>query len=796
MDDVLKIYVVWSPRFTAGANYARHIVRQFDSLGMVRERKRIGVPVRVRCAPLNGAAPRKIDFNEAETSLVIYLSDADLVREVAEGGPWAAFHDHICDAALQEGGTVHALTVGMTRNGLGLRRLGRLEAIRFYEEKPKLQQTDLADGSPNEPTRRLLITLVNHAGSIMRAQSRRRRGEPEDQPIKVFLSHTHSTGRSLALAVRDRIASLKTQRAGTDVFLDSDSLRNGRDFQEQFEEAIQDGVLLVIHTDDYATRRFCRWEMLCAKRHHRPIVITQWLQNGESRTFPYSGNTPLTVFPQPETPAARNKLLERLLGSGEANPATAGGDGEPTSLADSPQTRRVVDNLLIAVMSETLRFETFSRDVERVAEQTGVKPAAILARPPELADLAQMHRQRRQDVGPGDTQPPQQGPLVYPDPPLDDDEIALVDELSEPFVATTLSELKIGGGSGKRPEELRRKSLENRLIGIASANVAEAELAALGFQTDLEAAQGERSNSISALWQALAEFVTVAAQLGARLAYGGDLRAGGLTRRLFDELSDAYYTLELKRGTDRFINYLAHSVWRGETGPGRFKLSPQDLFEHINSMETLGGVRLFLENGEQLHAAADGAVVIRALPGASNEAMALDNRIESAGGMERFYQNVPPPQGNAGASLTAMRQAMAAEEDARVLVGGSLQGSGKYPGVLEEAYETIRAGKLTLPLAAFGGAAHDAADALDLLPNGPLIERTAVERDQRHQGYDEIMSLLRGQREEYRKILNAHNVGLEKVKQLAASDSPHGVAERARGVFSGVSWPKATVEGT
>ncbi len=55
-------------------------------------------------------------------------------------------------------------------------------------------------------------------------------------------------------------------------------------------------------------------------------------------------------------------------------------------------------------------------------------------------------------------------------------------------------------------------------------------------------------------------------------------------------------------------------------------------------------------------------------------------------------------------SLSRMRERLARDNDAQILMGGRLIGyKGKYPGLVEEAYETMKAGKPLFLIGAYGG---------------------------------------------------------------------------------------------
>ncbi len=65
-------------------------------------------------------------------------------------------------------------------------------------------------------------------------------------------------------------------------------------------------------------------------------------------------------------------------------------------------------------------------------------------------------------------------------------------------------------------------------------------------------------------------------------------------------------------------------------------------------------------------------------------------------------------------TMSRMRKYMISENDARIAVGGKTVGfKGKYPGVVEEAYLSIKAGKPTFFIGAFGGATQDVIEALE-----------------------------------------------------------------------------------
>ena len=156
-------------------------------------------------------------------------------------------------------------------------------------------------------------------------------------------------------------------------------------------------------------------------------------------------------------------------------------------------------------------------------------------------------------------------------------------------------------------------------------------------------------------------FVEVARQIlasGGSLAYGGDLRAGGYTETLIALLRT--YSRADRPSKERVRQYLARPVWE--------QMAPSDAIDpsiYLTVVKVPGG-----RNGVQ-----DRASKAR--------------------------------------DFTAMREAMARDTSARVIIGGRLAGqTGRWPGIVEEAYLTIAARRPLFVCGGLGGAAGRVALAL------------------------------------------------------------------------------------
>lgn len=125
-------------------------------------------------------------------------------------------------------------------------------------------------------------------------------GKDDKSPISVFISHSKQgngkpkdkDGEMTAKEVRDFLCS------GTklDSFFDVHDILDGYRFEDQIKAHIGNCSLLILFTDSYSSREWCRIEALTAKKFHVPIVAVFMMKGEIDRVFPYIGNIPSTVF--------------------------------------------------------------------------------------------------------------------------------------------------------------------------------------------------------------------------------------------------------------------------------------------------------------------------------------------------------------------------------------------------------------------------------------------------------------------------------------------------------------------
>jgi hypothetical protein len=180
------------------------------------------------------------------------------------------------------------------------------------------------------------------------------------------------------------------------------------------------------------------------------------------------------------------------------------------------------------------------------------------------------------------------------------------------------------------------------------------------------------------LRDATAELARHLLALGARIAYGGDLRAGGFTEILFELV--ARHRRDADEGDQRsaVLSYLA---W-----PVHISKPVYELERYASELEGIADL-LMLD--------ADGIPLSR------------DRR--------RQLGCRPADPAEWAMGLTAMRRLMNRDTSARIVAGGKLEGFlGAMPGIAEEARIALENGQPLYVLGGFGGCAADVAAAIGI----------------------------------------------------------------------------------
>lgn len=174
--------------------------------------------------------------------------------------------------------------------------------------------------------------------------------------------------------------------------------------------------------------------------------------------------------------------------------------------------------------------------------------------------------------------------------------------------------------------------------------------------------------------------------MGARLVYGGDLRAHGFTELLFELVARHRRDADVGDARPAIVSYLAWPVHSGKPA--------QEIQTLAQDLKGLADLHCLGQQGQEL--------ALDALPPAGTAQL---------------------PTGEEWAvGLTALRRVLTDASDARIVLGGLVSGfKGRMPGIAEEALCSLSAGQPLYLLGGFGGCARDIAEELHLVAHRPTL---------------------------------------------------------------------------
>ena len=331
----LLVWLVFHPRSEAARTLARDIHHHLNGDVAVPG---LRVPTAFCPVATGDLPPRNLRLDFAERNFVILLAD-DLLAADEE---WSRF---VADVWEQnQNATTRFVPIQLSLNAWPLdQRLEETNFTRAYRQAPGAERDAFI-------IRRVVVELCRYLAG------RNKKGEDSAAPVRLFLSHAKAD-MQLEPKVAQRLIEALQADQPIKAWVDSGDIPAGSKFAEEIARGVGDSSLLVVLTDNYATREFCREEILLAKEHQRPMVIVDALTRCEVRSFPYSGN------------------IARLRW-----------DGNPQAGID-------------LLLKETLRCLHAQAQLEQCRQATDV----VFTRPPELLTLL--------GIKEGNT-------VLYPDPPL------------------------------------------------------------------------------------------------------------------------------------------------------------------------------------------------------------------------------------------------------------------------------------------------------------------------------------------------------------------------------------------
>jgi len=333
----LLLHLVFHPESPSARELAQHIHRQLNSDIIVPGLRvpTVFCPARDGCTP-----PVRLRFDFAERNFVVMLADDRL--SIHEG--WCGFCAEAW-ASCQNNAFARCVPFQLSENAWPLD--ARLKEVSFA--KAYLQAT--AQARSAFVVRRIVVELCRYLANLDKVEE-----SAFQAPITLFLSHTKADLNKEPRVTQRFIECLREDQP-IEAWVDSGDIQTGSKFADAIKRGVERTSVLVVLTDTYATREWCREEVLLAKEHQRPVAVVDALTTYEVRSFPYLGNVPRIRW-----------------------------DGDP---------QKGIDLLL----KETLRH------LHTTAVLNGHKQPGdlVFARPPELATLVGLEAETT---------------VLYPDPPV------------------------------------------------------------------------------------------------------------------------------------------------------------------------------------------------------------------------------------------------------------------------------------------------------------------------------------------------------------------------------------------
>lgn len=281
---LFALHLIWHPLYSGGqeiANYLRiHYSR--DLYKIVGEEH--GVDVLERSDPVSDApTPLPIDWDNAEFTAIVALTESMMVND----HEWVNYIRDIAQEAQARGHSVGFFPVTMDSRGVEM------------EVDQQALRWDIWKTTEADRNRRLTSGLTHEFCRMLRHhldELRSPAGEEVSfqrylEKIQIFISHSKhdNDGELLAGNIRDWIHKYSPLAS----FFDVHDIPAGQPFHNVILDQIDAGAVIAVHTDSYSSRKWCRREVIEAKRRQVPMIVVDCVRDTDPRGIPYLGNVPI-----------------------------------------------------------------------------------------------------------------------------------------------------------------------------------------------------------------------------------------------------------------------------------------------------------------------------------------------------------------------------------------------------------------------------------------------------------------------------------------------------------------------
>lgn len=279
----LTLHVVRHPNSPEGKKLGDHLQQHF---GPARHQLATGgtAPMRVlfsNAVTPGTTQPNPNEWEESAATAVVILIDDILANDDA----WKQHAVSIAQQAEARPLRNVAIPVALSKNELATAL--PIQALRWdqWENEPEVKTQRLI----REITYQM-IRVLRHQASGHDTTSHSALGAYLEK-ANVFLSHAKHDcdGERIAEAIRTWLHA----EASLSAFMDVKDIPAGTTFASVIDHQIEQSIMAVVYTDAFSSREWCQREVLHAKRQDVPILVIDCLKDTDARSFPYLGNTPV-----------------------------------------------------------------------------------------------------------------------------------------------------------------------------------------------------------------------------------------------------------------------------------------------------------------------------------------------------------------------------------------------------------------------------------------------------------------------------------------------------------------------
>jgi len=367
----LSIYVIWHPKFKEGSKYAHSIYKTYSGDNNYATHAKYNVPVNYRTLHYRDDVFCKIPYSESTRNAVVILIDQYMFND-------SAWRLKINNLLKNKPKSTRVFPISFSKYAYDFNPefLSRIQFIKTEQQTPVI-------GNYFEVNNKIIKyrLLENISKFIFNIDEEFDAKKDSDPPIKLFISHAKVDGLDLAEKFKNHIYG-KTKLIA---FFDANDIADGHNFEQEIKKHINSSAFVIFNTDEYSNRKWCRKEVIIAKRYRCPIIAVTHLKKGERRSFPYSGNFPTIIW---------NDNFEEII------------------------------NLILAQVISDKYNELYLENIVTMYELREKHNCIVLPKAPELFNYIDIENFKKEN---NNVKP---FVVLYPDPPIGIEELNLLNDIN------------------------------------------------------------------------------------------------------------------------------------------------------------------------------------------------------------------------------------------------------------------------------------------------------------------------------------------------------------------------------